>query len=109
MSVRAEVPIAAHTVTTMALNLNYTANTYLAVTLPPASSYFQAPTSLAQVHPAAAHVGQVGAMPDVQLVSVPKQEWEVSETLRAEILAAFKAVGKVDVQEPKQRAKRDEL
>jgi hypothetical protein len=50
-------------------------------------------------------------MPDVQLVSVSKAEWEVSEAKRAEILAAFKAVGRVDVQEPKQRAKRggDEL
>ncbi|KAJ7777834.1 hypothetical protein DFH07DRAFT_730818 [Mycena maculata] len=95
----------------MALNLNYAGNTYLAVTLPPASSYLQTPASLGLVHPAVAHVGQVGEMPDVQLVSVPKQEWEVSEAVRAEILAAFEAVGKVDVQKPKQRAKRggDEL
>ncbi|KAJ7432759.1 hypothetical protein B0H11DRAFT_1759728 [Mycena galericulata] len=95
----------------MALNLNYGANTYLAVTLPSASSYLQNPVSLGLVHPAVAHVGQVGEMPDVQLVSVPKQEWEFSEAAREEILAAFKAVGKVDVQEPKQRTKRggDEL
>ncbi|KAF7348423.1 p-loop containing nucleoside triphosphate hydrolase protein [Mycena sanguinolenta] len=95
----------------MALNLNYAANTYLAVTLPPSSSYLQAPASLALLHPAVAHVGQVGAMPDVQIVSIPKDEWELSEDKRAEILAAFRAVGKVDVQEPKQRAKRggDEL
>lgn len=95
----------------MALALNYAVNTYIAVTLPPASSYLQTPASLGLVHPAVAHVGQVGAMPDVQLVSVPKQEWEVSETARGEILAAFKAIGKVDIQEPKQRTKRggDEL
>ncbi|KAJ7134846.1 hypothetical protein C8R44DRAFT_610765 [Mycena epipterygia] len=95
----------------MALNLNYAANTYLAVTLPASSSYLETPASLGFVHPAVAHVGQVGAMPDVQLVSVPKQEWDVSETVRGEILAAFQAVGKVDVQQPKQRAKRggDEL
>ncbi|KAJ7625347.1 hypothetical protein DFH06DRAFT_1008080 [Mycena polygramma] len=95
----------------MALNLNYAANTYLAVTLPSASSYLQAPASLGLIHPAVAHVGQVGTMADVQLVSIPKDEWEVSEAKRAEILAAFKAVGRVDIQEPKQRAKRggDEL
>jgi hypothetical protein len=58
----------------MALNLNYAANTYLAVTLPASSSYLQAPASLGLLHPAVAHVGQVGAMADVQLVSVPKQE-----------------------------------
>jgi len=95
----------------MSLNLNYAANTYLAVTLPASSSYLQAPASLGLLHPAAAHVGQVGAMPDVQLVSVSKDEWEVSEAKRAEILAAFRAIGRVDIQEPKQRAKRggDEL
>ncbi|KAJ7784338.1 hypothetical protein B0H16DRAFT_294442 [Mycena metata] len=95
----------------MALNLNYAANTYLAVTLPATSSYLQTPASLSLLHPAVAHVGQVGEMPDVQLVSVPKVEWEVSEAAREEILAAFKKVGRVDVQEPKQRAKRggDEL
>ncbi|KAF7364989.1 p-loop containing nucleoside triphosphate hydrolase protein [Mycena venus] len=94
----------------MALNPNYAANTYLAVTLPASSSYLQAPASLGLLHPVVAHVGQVGAMPDVQLVSVAKDEWEVSEK-RAEILAAFKAIGRVDIQEPKQRAKRggDEL
>ncbi|KAJ7367191.1 hypothetical protein DFH08DRAFT_949170 [Mycena albidolilacea] len=82
----------------MALNLNYAANTYLAVTLPASSSYLQAPASLGLLHPAVAHVGQ-------------RPEWEVSEAKRAEILAAFKAVGRVDIQEPKQRAKRggDEL
>ncbi|KAK7038054.1 p-loop containing nucleoside triphosphate hydrolase protein [Favolaschia claudopus] len=95
----------------MALNLNYAANTYLAVTLPSASSYLHQPASLALLHPAAAHVGQLDAMADVQLVSVPKDEWEMSEAKREEILAAFEAVGRVDVQEPKQRAKRggDEL
>ncbi|KAK7048570.1 p-loop containing nucleoside triphosphate hydrolase protein [Favolaschia claudopus] len=95
----------------MTLNLNHAANIYLAVTLPPASSYLQQPASLGLLHPAAAHVGQVGAMPDVQLVSVPKEEWEISEAKREEILAAFRAVGRVDVQAPKQRAKRggDEL
>ncbi|KAJ7643936.1 hypothetical protein FB45DRAFT_896476 [Roridomyces roridus] len=95
----------------MALSLNYAANTYLAVTLPAASSYLTTPESLGIVHPAVAHVGQVGEMPDVQLVSVPKEEWEGPQGKREEILQALKAVGKVDVQAPKQRAKRggDEL
>ncbi|KAF7298829.1 hypothetical protein MIND_00830500 [Mycena indigotica] len=93
----------------MALNLNYAAHTYLALTLPPSSSYLQTPSTLAQIHPAAAYVGQVGAMADVQLVSIPKAQWESSEAARTEIMEAFTAVGRVDVQEPKQRAKRDEL
>ncbi|KAJ7069572.1 hypothetical protein C8F01DRAFT_977204 [Mycena amicta] len=94
----------------MALNLNYYANTYLAITIPASSSYMHSPASLQKLHPAATYVGQVGAMTDVQLVSIPKAQWESSDT-RAEILEAFKAAGKVDIQEPKQRAKRgpDEL
>ncbi|KAF7288675.1 p-loop containing nucleoside triphosphate hydrolase protein [Mycena chlorophos] len=93
----------------MALNLNYAANTYLAVTIPASSQYYmQSPAALAELHPAAAYVGQVGELSDVQLVSIPKAQWESLET---EIVAAFENVGKVDVQTPKQRVKRggDEL
>ncbi|KAJ7288080.1 hypothetical protein C8J57DRAFT_1278992 [Mycena rebaudengoi] len=94
----------------MALNLNYAANTYLAVTLPASSLYLQAPASLGLVHPAVAHVGQVGELSDVQLLSIPKQEWDV-DAVREQILSSFKDIGRVDVQVPKQRAKRgdDEL
>ncbi|KAF7314563.1 p-loop containing nucleoside triphosphate hydrolase protein [Mycena kentingensis (nom. inval.)] len=95
----------------MALNLNHATHTYLALTLPPSSAYMQNPATLEQLYPKAAYVGQVGALKDVQLVSVPKTEWE-SPGMKDKIYDAFKdVVVRVDVQEPKQRAKRggDEL
>ncbi|KAJ7195496.1 hypothetical protein GGX14DRAFT_376960 [Mycena pura] len=93
----------------MALNLNYAANTYLAITLPADSTYLQAPADLALLHPAAAYVGQVAAMSDVLLIAIPKAQWEASESTRAEIIDAFKAAGNVHIQEPKQRVKREGL
>lgn len=93
------------------LSLNYDLNTYLAVTIPASSPFFQHPAALAQVHPAVAHVGQVGEMQDVQLFSVAKFEWEKvgADVLRK--LGKSEGVGRVDVQEPEQRVRRgvDEL
>ncbi|KAF9265711.1 hypothetical protein L218DRAFT_957338 [Marasmius fiardii PR-910] len=91
--------------------MNYDLNTYIAITLDPGSSLFQSPVSVASVHPALVHVGQVGELKDVQLVSVPKSEWN---TIRDDILASLRSsqgiVG-VEVQQLKQRVKRggDEL
>ena len=95
----------------MSLSLNYDMNTYLAVTLSSSSPFLQQPATLAQVHPAVAHVGQVGQMPDVQLFSVAKFEWEkVSEDVLSK-LEKSDGVGRVDVQTPAQRSRRgnDEL
>ncbi|RDB19502.1 hypothetical protein Hypma_013608 [Hypsizygus marmoreus] len=93
----------------MSLSLNYDMNTYLAVTLSSASPFFGAPAQLAMVHPAVAHVGQVGQLQDVQLFSVPNFEWErVSEDV-LEKLSKAEGVGRVDVQKLAARAKRDEL
>ncbi|KAG7092814.1 hypothetical protein E1B28_009130 [Marasmius oreades] len=50
--------------------MNYDLNTYIAITLAPGSSLSRSPVSLASVHPALAHMGQVGELIDVQLVSV---------------------------------------
>ncbi|KAF8061548.1 hypothetical protein FPV67DRAFT_1673180 [Lyophyllum atratum] len=95
----------------MALNLNYDLNTYLAVTLSSASPFFGEPAQLALVHPAVAHVGQVGQLEDVQIFSVPKFEWErVSEDVLKKLKEA-NGVGRVDVQKAEARTKRgtDEL
>lgn len=95
----------------MSLSLNYDLNTYLAVTLSPSSSFIQQPEALAQVHPAVAHVGQVGQMSDVQLFKVAKFEWEQVNGDVLSKLEASEGVGRVDVQEPVQRVKKggDEL
>lgn len=95
----------------MSLSLNHSVNTYLAVTLLPSSPYITSPAALASVHPALAHVGQVGSMVDVQLVSVPNFEWEKA---REDVMGSLKnaeGVGRVDLQEPIQRVKKggDEL
>ncbi|KAK0441383.1 hypothetical protein EV421DRAFT_1711764 [Armillaria borealis] len=88
---------------------NYDANTYLTVTLAPNSPYNKSPEALSTIHPLITHVGQVGALDDVQMLSVPKQEW----TQRGEeVLASLKAaqgIHRVDVQSLRQRPKRDEL
>lgn len=95
----------------MSLSLNHAVNTYLAVSLSPSSPYIASPDALASVHPAIAHVGQVGSMADVQLVSVPNFEWE---KVREDVIGALKSaegVGRVDLQESVQRVKKggDEL
>jgi hypothetical protein len=95
----------------MSLNLNYDMNTYLAVTLSSSSPFLQQPAALAQVHPAVAHVGQVGQMQDVQLFSVAKFEWEKVSGEVLSKLEKSEGVGRVDVQAPAQRSRRgnDEL
>jgi hypothetical protein len=86
--------------------MDYDANVYLAVTLSPSSPHLNDPTTLASVHPAIALVGQMGTMRDVQLYSVPKQDWAGvgNDVLRS--LKNCEGVGRVDVQELKTRVKR---
>lgn len=91
--------------------LDYNANTYLAVTLSPASPYFQDPSALAKAHPSAIHVGQVGEMKDVQLIGVPKQQWDSAQSDILQFLKGQEGIRSVDVQAVKARSKRggDEL
>jgi hypothetical protein len=100
------------------LNLDYTSNIYLAVTLAPSSSYASDPASLSTSHSALSnaqftHVGQVGQLRDVQLYSVPKDKWEQSGVQEAVTDALRKAspegVRDVEIQAVKMRSKRTEL
>jgi hypothetical protein len=93
------------------LALNYAANTYIAVSLSAGSVYLHNPARLASVHPSITYVGPVGELPDVQLVSVAKDDWDkVNEEVLGS-LTGCDGVGRVDVQAPRQRVKRggDEL
>ncbi|KAF8874823.1 hypothetical protein CPB85DRAFT_1236192 [Mucidula mucida] len=85
------------------------AYTYVAVTLDGDGAYINAPHILATIHPSLSHVGQVGALDNVQLLSVAKLDWD---DYGEEVLARLReapGVVRVDVQELKQRSKRDEL
>lgn len=94
--------------------LDHSLNTYLALSLRPTSSFMHNPANIAQYVPAAqlTHIGNVGQLADVHLFSVPKSEWErVNEQVLA-TLKSLDGVESVEVQVPKQRAKRgvpDEL
>ncbi|KAJ3731602.1 hypothetical protein DFJ43DRAFT_1078027 [Lentinula guzmanii] len=95
----------------MTMNQNYDLNTYVAVSLAPNSPFLNTPSSLSSIHPALTHVGQVGQLQDVQLVSVPKDDWN---NIGDDILASLKGsegISSVSVQELRQRTKRggDEL
>jgi hypothetical protein len=94
----------------MSLKLNHDLNTYLAVTISPSSPHYNAPRQLAELaHPSIVHVGQVGAMEDVQLFSVPNLEWDRVSKDVIDSLSKLEGVGRVDVQKLETRAKRDEL
>ncbi|EJD46241.1 hypothetical protein AURDEDRAFT_22872, partial [Auricularia subglabra TFB-10046 SS5] len=88
--------------------MDYNSNTYLAVTVSPSSPYISNPASLADVHSQLQYVGKVGELADVQLFSVPKSEWETVQAAVQQALKGVAGVQSVDVQVPKQRAKRDE-
>jgi len=95
-------------------HLDYNSNTYLTVYLPSSSPYLADPSAIATIHPALKHVGPVGVMKDIQILSVPKIEWE---RVSGEVLASFgdklkDGIHKVELlDEPKARVKRggDEL
>jgi hypothetical protein len=100
-----------HPTITMPLNLDYQANTYIAVTVTAGSEYVTSPSSLANIHPALSYVGKVGELDDVQLLAVPKPQWESESESILSYLKGKNGINGVDVQELRQRVKRggDEL
>lgn len=52
---------------------------------------------------------EAGALPDIHVFSVPKRTWEHSSAAIIQVLRQADGVLKVDVQEPRARAKRGKL
>ena len=91
--------------------MDFNANTYLTVTVTPGSFVANNPALLV-VHPSMSHLGKVGQLMDVEIVSVPKDVWDGLKGDVVQSLNTLDGVRRVDVQEtPKARAKRggDEL
>jgi len=87
--------------------LDFDSNVYLSVTLSSGTSFFSAPSSLTGIHSSLVYQGQIGALPDVQLYSIPKSN-RIEEVLN--MLRAKEGVVRVDiVQTPQKRPKRDEV
>jgi len=84
-------------------------NVYLAVTLARSSPFYTNPSRLSASYSVVNHVGNVGQLPDVQLFSVPKVEWDSRQQDILSFLKGSEGVQRVDVQSPKARSKRDEL
>ncbi|KAL1744285.1 hypothetical protein HDZ31DRAFT_39023 [Schizophyllum fasciatum] len=86
--------------------MNFAANVYVALTLASSIEPSSVP-STAGLTSSLNHVGPVGQLRDVQLYSIPKDQW--SDEIAAR-LKGTNGVMHIDVQaEPKQRAKRDEF
>jgi hypothetical protein len=88
------------------LSLNYTTHAYLSILLARSSSLLADPSA---VHPELKHVGQVGQLADIHLFSVPRATWDHSSAAIIGALRQIDGVLKVDIQEPRMRAKRDQL
>jgi hypothetical protein len=84
-------------------------NIYLAVTLARSSPFYTNPSQLSTSYSAVNHVGNVGQLPDVQLFSVRKVEWDSQQQDILSFLKGSEGVQRVDVQSLKTRSKRDEL
>jgi len=84
-------------------------NIYLAVVLARSSPFYTNPSGLSASHFTVNHVGNVGQLPDVQLFSVPKVEWDSRKQDILDFLKGSEGVQRVEVQSPKMRSKRDEL
>ncbi|KAH9939425.1 hypothetical protein B0H21DRAFT_698461 [Amylocystis lapponica] len=91
--------------------LNHDEFVYLAVTVAPSSPFLADPAALA-AHTAVTHLGPVGQMRDVQLLSVPRTTWDRVQGDVLSSLNGLNGVLRVDMQgPPRTRARRggDEL
>jgi hypothetical protein len=94
------------------MDLDYSANIYLAITTAASSLYARDPSSIQKAYPALTYVKQVGQLDDSHIYSVPKTEGEgesmVLEKAR-KLLKKSDGLIRVELQTPKQRYKRGEL
>ena len=86
-------------------------NVLITVTLSPTSALYSSPDGLI-VHPLLTRLGRVGELQDVQVLSVPRDNWSQTQGDVLSALNALPGVLRVDVQDPpRTRTKRggDEL
>jgi hypothetical protein len=82
--------------------LDYDANKYLIVTI-------SNPSALRDVHPAIAHIGQVGQLKDLHRLSVSNRDWDNEKDAILESLRRS-GVSRIDYDKLQQRSRRqDEL
>ena len=87
--------------------LDHELNVYLAVTVSPSSATFANPQGLV-IDPSITYVGTVGQLPDVQLISVPRNGWNAIKDNLLARLNGLDGVKRVDVEQPpRMRAKRN--
>ncbi|KAI0264444.1 hypothetical protein BC834DRAFT_970774 [Gloeopeniophorella convolvens] len=86
-----------------AQSFNYAKHAYLAIVLTQNSPLLTRP---ANVHPDLTHLGPAGPLPDIHLFSVPRSTWDLSAATILNALRQTDGVLRVDVQEPRARAKR---
>lgn len=85
---------------------NYGENVYIAVTLTPNSAYMYSPIVLPD-YPSVMHVGNVGELQNVKLLSVPKNDWLAIRSDVLRMLCGDKTnIEDVEVQVPKLRTRR---
>ncbi|KAH8114181.1 hypothetical protein DFH11DRAFT_1596369 [Phellopilus nigrolimitatus] len=88
------------------LSPDYSSNIYLAVSVKSSSVYSSTPISLGP-YPFVSDVGVVGELPNVKLLSIPKDEWQGTGEDILDVLRSDKEnVLRVDVQKPRVRTKR---
>ena len=86
--------------------LDHNTNVYVSITLSPDSPAFHNPELLV-VHPVVVHLGRVGELHDVQLLSVPRISWTQVQGDVLSSLHGITGVKHVEVQQtPTRRVKR---
>ena len=91
-------------------DLSYNTHKYLSIILAKSSLYFKNPSLLEEQVPGITHLGQLGALDDVHVYSIPLDQWGDFETAKkVEQLRDTAGVVNVSVQAPTQRQKRDEV
>ncbi|KAL5533505.1 hypothetical protein ACEPAF_5281 [Sanghuangporus sanghuang] len=96
----------------MPLSLDYNSNVYLAVSLTPTSILKSTPIQLNSYPSIVEDLGSMDNLPDVKLLSIPKDDWSnVGEDILKALRDDRVNILRVDEQKPKLRAKRggDEL
>ncbi|KAI0081462.1 hypothetical protein K474DRAFT_1656608 [Panus rudis PR-1116 ss-1] len=79
--------------------MDYDNYIYLTVTLSSQSPFAHNPVSIKDTHPSLDYAGNVGQLPDVQILSVPRSQWDNVSTDVLWKLRSLSGVLRVDVQD----------